>query len=64
MMCINPIAWKLKATDGYKLSKPIEGKSTHLLYVDDMKIFAASQSKLDRVLSHENSHGRYRPNLE
>ena len=49
-MCINPIAWKLKATDGYKLSKPIEGKITHLLYVDDMKIFAAAQSKLDRVL--------------
>ncbi|XP_044167314.1 uncharacterized protein LOC122951350 [Acropora millepora] len=49
-MCINPIAWNLKATDGYKLSKPIEGKITHLLYVDDMKVFAASQSKLDRVL--------------
>ena len=49
-MCINPIAWNLKATEGYKLSKPIEGKITHLLYVDDMKVFAASQSKLDRVL--------------
>ena len=49
-MCTNPIAWNLKATDGYKLSKPIEGKITHLLYVDDMKVFAASQSKLDRVL--------------
>ena len=49
-MCINPIAWNLKATDGYKLSKPIEGKITHLLYVDDMKVFAASKSKLDRVL--------------
>ena len=51
-MCINPLAWNLKATDGYKLSKPvpIEGKITHLLYVDDMKVFAASQRKLDRVL--------------
>ena len=49
-MCINPIAWNFKATEGYKLSKPIEGKITHLLYVDDMKVFAASQSKLDRVL--------------
>ena len=49
-MCTNPIAWNLKATDGYKLLKPIEGKITHLLYVDDMKVFAASQSKLDRVL--------------
>ena len=48
-MCINPIAWSLKATDGYKLSKAIEGKIT-LLYVDDMKVFAASQSKRDRVL--------------
>ena len=49
-MCINPIAWNLKATDGYKLSKPIEGKITHLLCVDDMKVFVASQNKLDRVV--------------
>ena len=49
-LCINPIAWKLKATEGYKQSNPIGRKITHLLYIDDMKIFCASQSKLNRLL--------------
>ena len=40
-LCINPVAWKLKATEGYRLSKPI-----NLLYIDDLKVFAASESKL------------------
>ena len=29
---------------------PINGKITHFLYIDDTKIYAASESKLDRVL--------------
>lgn len=41
-ICLNPIAWKLKATEGYRLSKPIDTKVTHLLYIDDLKIFVAS----------------------
>ena len=54
-MCIllynnNPVSCKLKASEGYKLSKLINGKITHLLYIDDMKIYVASESKLDRVL--------------
>ena len=31
-------------------SKPINGKITHLLYIDDMKIYATSERKRDRVL--------------
>ena len=37
-LCLNPISWKLKASEGYKLSRPLSGKITHLLYLDDMKI--------------------------
>ena len=45
-LCLNPIAWNLKATEGYKLSKPISLKITDLLYIEDLKGFAASESKL------------------
>lgn len=32
------------------MSKPINSKVTGLLYIDDLKIFAASESKLERVM--------------
>ena len=35
-LCLNTVAWKLKATEGYKLSKPIALKITNLLYIDDL----------------------------
>ena len=44
------MAWRLRATEGYWFSKPIEVKVTDLLYIDDLKVFAASESKLNRVL--------------
>ena len=47
---LNPIAWSLKATEGYRLSKPLSTKVTDLLYVDDLKIYAASEKKLNTVL--------------
>ena len=49
-LCLNPVAWRLWATEGYRLSKPIGVKVTDLLYIDDLKVFAASKSKLNRVL--------------
>ena len=49
-LCLNPVAWRLRATEGYRLSKPIGVKVTDLLYIDDLKVFAASESKLNRVL--------------
>ena len=49
-LCMNPLAWMLKATEGYKLSRPIGSKITDLLYIDDLKIFAASQTKLATVM--------------
>ena len=49
-VCLNPIAWKISASEGYKLSKPISVKVTDHLYIDDLKIFASSESKLNRVM--------------
>ena len=43
---LNPVAWKLSSTEGYKISKPIRLKVTILLYVNDLKVFAASETKL------------------
>ena len=50
LFTLNPIAWKLQATEGYRLSKPLNAKITNLLYVDDLKVYAASEGKLERVL--------------
>ena len=50
-LCINPVSWMLKATEGYRLSKPIGKAVTHLLYIDDLKIFAASREKLRRAMA-------------
>ena len=49
-LCLNRIAWNLKAAEEYKLSKAISLKITDLLYIDDLKVFAASESTLRRVL--------------
>ena len=49
-LCLNPIAWKMRATSGYKLSKPISCKVTHLLYMSDLKMYASSESNLERVM--------------
>ena len=49
--CSNPIAWNISATEGYRLSKPISFKVTDLLYIDDLKIFAASERKLNWVMN-------------
>ncbi|PFX21126.1 hypothetical protein AWC38_SpisGene14404 [Stylophora pistillata] len=42
-VCLNPVAWKIRAAKGYRMSKPINSKVTGLLYIDDIKIFAASE---------------------
>ena len=53
-VCLNPIAWKISASEGYKLSKPISVKVTDLMYIHDLKIFA-SESKLNRVMESTNN---------
>ena len=49
-ICLNPVAWKISASEGYKLSKPINTRVTNLLYIDDLKVFTGSDSKLNRAL--------------
>ena len=49
-LCLNPVAWKLRESEGYRLSKPISAKITNLLYIDDLKVYAASEGKLGRVM--------------
>lgn len=47
--CLNPVAWTISAAEGYRMSKLINSKVTGLLHIDHLKIFAASESKLERV---------------
>ena len=54
-VCLILIAWKISASKGYNLSKPISVKVTDLLYIDDLKIFATSESKLNRVMEPTKS---------
>ena len=50
-LCISPVSWMLKATEGYIFSKPIGKAVTPFLYIDDLKIFAASREKLRRAMA-------------
>lgn len=50
-MSINPLAWTLLASEGYGLSRPISQKVTDLLCIHDLKIYGASQGKLQVVMS-------------
>ena len=47
---VNPAAWKLLATEGYRLSKPVNAKITDLLCIDGLKIYASSEGKLAKVM--------------
>lgn len=49
-MCLNPVAGKISAAEGYRMSKPINSKVTGLLYIDDLKIFTALESTLELVM--------------
>lgn len=59
-VCLNPIGWKISATEGYKLSKPISVKVIDLLYTDDLKIFVSSESKLNGVMQPAKTKTRWR----
>ena len=50
-VCLNAIAWKISASEGYRLSKPIGTTITDLLYIEDLKIFAASESKPSSIMN-------------
>ena len=44
-MCLNPIAWYIRSTEGYSISKDKNRNVTHNLFVDDLKTYHKSQSK-------------------
>ena len=44
-MGLNPVAWYLQSTEGYKMSTMKEN-ITHLLFVDDLKTFPKSEQNL------------------
>ena len=48
---MNVVSWMLRASEGYKLSAPISTKVTHTLYIDDLKGYAKSLSKLKQILN-------------
>ena len=48
-MCLNPIAWYIRSTEGYSISKDKNRKVTHNLFVDDLKTYHKSQSKATLV---------------
>ena len=54
-LCLNPVTWLLSATKRYSLSKTIGTKVTHLLYVDDLKVFASTEANLNRVFRSASS---------
>ena len=46
----NPISWHIRRYDGYILSKPVNNKITHSLFIDDLKCYAKSKDKLKNML--------------
>ena len=44
-ICLNPIAWFPRCTEGYTFPHRIQEKITHLLFMDDLNTFHKSTSK-------------------
>ena len=44
-LCLNPIAWYIRGTEGYTLSHAKNVKITHCLYVDDLKTYSKNPTK-------------------
>ena len=53
--CINPIAWYLRATEGYTFSHDRTSKITHTLFVDDLKSYHKNPSKAATIASNLES---------
>ena len=47
--------YTMSTHDGYQLGKPMQGKMTNRLFVDDLKVYAKSKQKLIKVLSDTKS---------
>ena len=49
VLCLDPIAWTIRGYEGYKLTHDRTLKITHLLFVDDLKLYAKSENKISVV---------------
>lgn len=36
IMCVNPMAWKLRTLQGYKMTKPVNISISHSSFIDDL----------------------------
>ena len=54
-LCINPIAWYLRATEGYTFSHDKTSKITHTLFVDDLKSYHKNAVKAATIASNLES---------
>ena len=54
-LSMNPISWELRRFQGYKLSKPLLSKITHVLFIDDLKSYNATQKSQVITMSHGKS---------
>ncbi len=50
-LSLNPVSWELRRSQGYKLSRPISEKITHVFFMDDLKIFIMTLQKLIILMS-------------
>ena len=55
ILCINPIAWYLRATEGYTFSHNKTSKTTHNLFVDDLKSYHKNAVKAATITSNLES---------
>ena len=49
ILCHDPIAWAIRGHEGYQLTHDRTMKITHLLFVDDLKLYAKSENKISVV---------------
>ena len=49
VLCLDPIAWTIRGYEGYQLRHDRTMKITHLLFVDDLKLYAKSENKISVV---------------
>ena len=54
-LCINPIAWVLRATEGYTFSHDKTSKITQTLFVDDLKSYHENAVKAATIASNLES---------
>lgn len=55
IMCVNPMAWKLRTLQGYKMTKPVNISISHSSFIDDLTLYSSSerQQAIKLALTHQ-----------